>query len=761
MFRLKLKWYLLACWVWTMSLTLQAQQAAMLPDKKEALTQEMEQAFEQMRQARKQQRLADYKHWAEKTIVLALQLDNLAYETTARNSLAYLYKDQGNYQKALPLFKKNIRRLREKPSSSEGAKPSSKAVSLGESLNNLGIVYWRLGLHEEAKKYFLAALEVDKHQGNKRGLLRSHNHLSLISTAQNNYKIALQYGYQALDLAKELNIKKEIARVYINLGYVEQALEHYPTAIAYYQEILELSKRHSKPTTETNIVKQRYGLPAIEAQALNNLAVIYTAQQKYKQAEELLKQALETNRQLSRMDKEALNLFSLGELMQEKEDFEQAIHYLEKSLSIYKKMDIKEQVCGVFIALARVYIQLGQLDVASRLAKKGEALANAHDLKSDQINALKVLKTIYVQQKQYKQALAAQKEIIKLKEALLDEQKVKEIETLRIAHEAEQKEQAIVLLEKEKSLQALQVAEQTNLAKYNQARLALLFKEKLLQTRTFAQTRKENEQVLARTVYEKKQEAQRYQAEQQRKQLLEKESQLKATALTTSKLRRRNFILIGGAVILLILIVGGWLLKNQQQRIQLAKEKAQRQQLVAQFDRLKNQVQPHFLFNSLQALASLIPQDAQKAHQFTTAFSQLYQSVLTLNNDILTSLKEEVGFCKTYLTVQQIRFEEYLQVNWQLSADALEAQIPPLALQLTLENAIKHNEISAAHPLKVDVYEEAGKVVVKNSLKVTDRNVASTHIGVKNIMERYELLSTATPTFVQTDQHYITKLPLV
>ncbi|MEM9982366.1 MAG: histidine kinase, partial [Bacteroidota bacterium] len=517
----------------------------------------------------------------------------------------------------------------------------------------------------------------------------------------------------------------------------------------------------SKPITDTSVVEQRYGLPAIRAKVLDHLADIYTVQQKYVQAEALLQQALEMNRQLGKTDQEALNLFSLGNLMREKENYKQAIAYLEKALTLYKKMQVKEQVCGVFIALARVYIQLGQLETANELIKKGETLAKTYDLKTSQINALEVLKDIYTQQKNYKQALAAQKEIVKLKEAVLDEQKVKEIENLRIAHEAEQKEQAIVLLEKEKSLQALQVEEQTNLAKYNQARLTLLFKEKLLQTRTFAQTRKENEQVLARTVYEKKQETQRYQAEQQRKQLLEKESQLKATALTTSKLRRRNFILIGGAVILLILIVGGWLLKNQQQRIQLAKEKAQRQQLVVQFDRLKNQVQPHFLFNSLQALASLIPQDTQKAHQFTTAFSQLYQLVLTFNNDVLISLREEVDFCKTYLTVQKIRFEEYLQVDWQLSTDALEARIPPLALQLTLENAIKHNEISAAHPLKVDVYEEAGKLVVKNSLKVTDRNVASTHIGVKNIMERYELLSTATPTFTQTDQYYITKLPLV
>ncbi|MEM9981525.1 MAG: tetratricopeptide repeat protein, partial [Bacteroidota bacterium] len=234
MFRLKLKWYLLACWVWTMSLTLQAQQAAMLPDKKEALTQEMKQAFEQMIQARKQQNLADLKYWANKTIILAQELDNIAYETTARDRLAFLYYDKGDYQKALPLFKENVRKWKEKPSSKE-VEPLSRLINQGESLNNLGFAYWRLGLHKEAKKQFLVAVEVHKYTENKYGLRRSYNNLGVICHIQANYKEALQYYYQTLALAKELNREKAkaIARVYSNLGLVEQDLKNYSAAIAY------------------------------------------------------------------------------------------------------------------------------------------------------------------------------------------------------------------------------------------------------------------------------------------------------------------------------------------------------------------------------------------------------------------------------------------------------------------------------------------------------------------------------------------------
>jgi CheY-like chemotaxis protein len=184
-------------------------------------------------------------------------------------------------------------------------------------------------------------------------------------------------------------------------------------------------------------------------------------------------------------------------------------------------------------------------------------------------------------------------------------------------------------------------------------------------------------------------------------------------------------------------------------------------QIMAQFEILKNQINPHFLFNSMNSLHALIAQDAQAAQRFTKHFARLYRSVLSLREQMVIDLKEELAFVQDYLALQQIRFPLGLQVTQQIPEAALSMGIPPFALQTVLENVIKHNVISSAEPISVEMNLEGNTLLVRNLLRPKNQVEDSTETGLKNLQERYRLIGGALPTFGPKDGYYLSQLPLI
>jgi sensor histidine kinase YesM len=182
----------------------------------------------------------------------------------------------------------------------------------------------------------------------------------------------------------------------------------------------------------------------------------------------------------------------------------------------------------------------------------------------------------------------------------------------------------------------------------------------------------------------------------------------------------------------------GFLLAWQQAAI--SAEHFQQQSIEAQYQSLKNQVNPHFLFNSLNALTNLVYEDQDKAAKFIKQLSEVYRYVLDTRDKEIVPLSEELKFIESYLFLQQIRFGDKLKVKIILGE--LQTKVAPLAIQMLIENAIKHNEISEENPLTIRIYEEAGFIVVENNLqrkKVLDEE--SGGLGLENICKRYEFLS--------------------
>ncbi|MCK0156986.1 2TM domain-containing protein [Cellulophaga sp. F20128] len=161
----------------------------------------------------------------------------------------------------------------------------------------------------------------------------------------------------------------------------------------------------------------------------------------------------------------------------------------------------------------------------------------------------------------------------------------------------------------------------------------------------------------------------------------------------------------------------------------------------AKFDALKNQLDPHFLFNSLNVLTSLIEEDPHQAQKFTTSLSKVYRYVLEQKNKDLVSVDEELQFAKTYIRLLKMRFEDSIVLDIPEQSSNPEAKIIPLSLQLMLENAVKHNVVSPGKPLHIVVAERNNMLVVSNNLQEKSVVKKSSGVGLKNIQQRYQMLT--------------------
>ena len=181
----------------------------------------------------------------------------------------------------------------------------------------------------------------------------------------------------------------------------------------------------------------------------------------------------------------------------------------------------------------------------------------------------------------------------------------------------------------------------------------------------------------------------------------------------------------------------------------------------AQFDALKNQLDPHFLFNSLNVLTSLIEEDPEQAQRFTTGLSQVYRYVLEQKNKELVSVDEEFAFARTYVRLLKMRFEDGIVFDIPEQSLHPEARIVPLSLQLLLENAVKHNVVTPEAPLHIQVTEEDGYIVVTNNLQPKQVVSKSSGVGLQNIRRRYALLTDRQVAIEMVGDHFRVGIPML
>jgi len=181
----------------------------------------------------------------------------------------------------------------------------------------------------------------------------------------------------------------------------------------------------------------------------------------------------------------------------------------------------------------------------------------------------------------------------------------------------------------------------------------------------------------------------------------------------------------------------------------------------AKFDALKNQLDPHFLFNSLNVLTSLIEEDPYQAQKFTTSLSKVYRYVLEQKNKDLISVDEELKFAKTYVRLLKMRFEDSIVFEIPEQSSNPEAKIIPLSLQLLLENAVKHNIVTSEKPLHIKVFEKDGMLQVSNNLQEKQVVKKSSGVGLTNIQQRYGILTDRRVQITKTTSDFSVALPML
>ena len=216
------------------------------------------------------------------------------------------------------------------------------------------------------------------------------------------------------------------------------------------------------------------------------------------------------------------------------------------------------------------------------------------------------------------------------------------------------------------------------------------------------------------------------------------------------------------AAVLMFCFFVAWQFLHAWRELALREEKMKNEVLTAKYESLKNQVNPHFLFNSLNSLSSLINENTKLADQFVKQLSNVYRYILETRTREAVTVAEELLILESFIFLERIRYEKNLKIDVNISEEARKKMILPLVLQILLENAIKHNTISNEKPLNIRLYSEGEYIVAENDLQPKSilRN-ESAKVGLDNIKSRYSILSNQDLIIEKGESSFTVKIPLL
>lgn len=198
------------------------------------------------------------------------------------------------------------------------------------------------------------------------------------------------------------------------------------------------------------------------------------------------------------------------------------------------------------------------------------------------------------------------------------------------------------------------------------------------------------------------------------------------------------------------------------QHVHINAERLEKENIKAHFNALKNQVSPHFLFNNFSVLSTLVETDKELSIEFISRLSQAYRYILEQSDFDQIKLRTEIEFLETYMYLLKTRFEDKINLQIQLSQAQMDSySVVPLTLQLLVENAVKHNQMSLTNPLVITISIEDNSLIVRNPIQLREPAEASTGIGLHNIINRYKLLVNKPVLVEKLQNQFVVKIPLI
>lgn len=508
---------------------------------------------------------------------------------------------------------------------------------------------------------------------------------------------------KALDLLyKGLPISEKYKKTYITASILTNIGNIYNM-----QRNFELARKfYIRALNATDLEKEI----AFHMTLLNNLGTIEGQLGNYRSAEKYLSQAIAIADKNNLEETLANSLNNLGIAYLELKDFDRALKCHYRSFALNTKYKDSRGIADNYANIAHVYTVLKQPKKAFAYYDTALAEAARTNYLSHTAMIYEEMSQLSSEQGDYKKAFEYQKQFKILNDSLFNSDKSLRIAELNAKYESNIKDQEIDALRKENSLKEALGKRQLIIIWISVIALGIVIVLLVL---------------LNKNIKEKK--------------LANQSLQEKNTLVTTQKTE----------------------IEKQKKALENYTAELEKENIIAQYETLKNQVNPHFLFNSLNILASLIKKEPQQAYVFTREFAKIYRVALSLKENLLIHLSEEMDFVQSYIYLQKIRFGESLHVNIEIPEHYMALFIPPFSIQMMIENAIKHNIISESSPLFIRIFCEGETLVITNNLQRRTDETSSTGIGSKNLAQRYSLIAKEKPSFFHNDKTFTVHLPLI
>lgn len=217
----------------------------------------------------------------------------------------------------------------------------------------------------------------------------------------------------------------------------------------------------------------------------------------------------------------------------------------------------------------------------------------------------------------------------------------------------------------------------------------------------------------------------------------------------------------GMMIMLMFFLYEGIYYFLKSRNTEIEKNKLEKISAEQRLDTLKNQVNPHFLFNSLNTVITMIPEEPNLAINFIQKLSKTYRNILEVRNEKLISIRQELKALDAYIFLLKTRFQGKIQIFNTLPEINYDDFILPLSLQILIENAVKHNVTSKSNPLKIEIKAEENLIVIRNNLQKKMQDYNSTKMGLANIRSRYKLLVNKEITVEESKEYFTVKLPII
>lgn len=552
---------------------------------------------------------------------------------------------------------------------------------------------------------------------NKRWQGKAWNVIGSTHNLQGDYPTALKSYQKGLVAMEEASDLKGIAALNNNLGLVYRNLGRYAKSMEHYQKDLSIQEQ----------LKNAGGI----ANANNNIGLIYNDMGNLPKALEYYQKSMQQMEAVGDEFGTALLYDNIGSVYNSIKDFPKAIDYYNKSLPLRQKLDDQQGIATTYTHLGIVYKEEKQFALALEYFQKSRAIQEKIDEKPGLVNTYYGLGLLYNKQEDFKTSIQW------CSKALMLSRHLKRLSAERDACEC--------LYGNYKAI--------GNTAQ------ALTYHEQFLQISDSLKREETNKRL------EQMELVRKVMADS----LGQEEEKLKMQVLHQSEVRRKNqvmnVLMIVGIIILVFAL--GFLsrmlyFRRNSQKFQNKAEYLEKQQLLNEIALLKTQVNPHFLFNSLSILSSLVRISPELSEQFIDQLSRSYRYILEQKEQSLVTLRTELEFIKSYSFLLKIRFENKFDLQINLTETDLDQyKIAPLTLQLLIENAVKHNRMSAKEPLLIDIFIDDKYLVVQNPLQLRPQREASTGTGLNNIINRYALLTECSVRAGESDRHFVVKIPLL